>query len=117
MKMALYSFTVESMIRGYHEYNCIWENPSVEDYLLCEREIGNPHDTHAVAIKGSVAGDTTGAVTTVGHIPRKISAICSIFIRRGGSITCVVNGSRHYSADLPQGGLEIPCILKFMAKT
>ena len=27
-----------------------------------------------------------------------------------------MNGSRCYSADLPQGGLEIPCILKFMAK-
>ena len=116
MKMALYSFTVESMIHGYHEYNRIWENPSAEDYHLCEQEIGNPHDTHAVAIKGSIGGDITGAVTTVGHIPRKISAICSIFIRHGGSITCVVNGSHRYSADLPQGGLEIPCILKFMAK-
>ena len=36
MKMVLYSFTVESMIHGYHEYNRIWENPSAEDYLLCE---------------------------------------------------------------------------------
>ena len=25
----------------------------------------------------------------------------------------MVNGSRRYSADLPQGGLEIPCILTF----
>ena len=51
MKMVLYSFTVESMIRGYHEHKRIWENPSAEDYLLCEQEIGNLHDTHAVAIK------------------------------------------------------------------
>ena len=107
MEMALYSFAVESMIRGY-EYKCIWENPNAEDYLLCEREIRNLHDTHVVAIKGNVGGDTTGALMTVGHILRKISVICSIFIRRGGSITCVVNGSRHHSADLPQGGLEIP---------
>ena len=27
---------------------------------------------------------------------------------------CLVNGSRKYSSDLPQGGLEIPCILKFV---
>ena len=115
-KMALYSFAVESMIHSFHEYKYIWENPNVEDYLSCKRKIGNPHDTHAVAIKGSVGGDTTGAVTTVGHIPRKISVIRSIFIRRGGSVTCVVNGSHHHSADLPQGRLEIPCILQFMAK-
>ena len=101
MKMALYLFTVESMIHGYHEYKRIWENPSAADYLLCKQEIGNPHDTHAVAIKGSAGGDTTGVVMTAGHIPRKISAICSIFIRHGGSITCVVNGSGHCSADLP----------------
>ena len=55
-------------------------------------------------------------IKTVGHIPRKISAICIclIFIR-GGSIVCLVDGSRRYLYDLPQGGLKIPCILKFVA--
>ena len=43
-----------------------------------------------------------------------ISVVLS-FIRRGGSITCTVNGSRRYSADLPQGGLELPCKLMFIA--
>ena len=108
--------SVESMICGYHEYMCIWENPSIEDHMFCEREIGNPYDTHAVAIKGSITEDATGTVTTVGDVPRKICAMCSIFIRRGGTIICVVNGVCCYSADLPQGGLEIPCILKFMTK-
>ena len=111
--MACFTFSVESMIHGYHEYKCIWESPSPADHLFCQREIGNPHDTHAVAVMGSVAG---AAVATVGHVPRKISAICSIFIRRGGTIICVVNGARRYSVDLPQGGLEIPCVLKFTAK-
>ena len=104
-------FSVESMIRGYHEYQSIWENPSIGESLICEREIGNCYDTHAVAIKKTIEGD----IKTAGHVPRKISAICSIFIRRGGSIVCLVNGSRRYSSDLPQGGLEIPCILKFVA--
>ena len=27
-----------------------------------------------------------------------------------------INGMRRYSADLPQGGLEIPCVLTFLAK-
>lgn len=49
----------------------------------------------------------------VGHIPRTISSICSIFIRRGGSIVCKVKGSREYSSDLEQGGLQLPCELTF----
>ena len=39
------------------------------------------------------------------------------FLRRGGSITSQVNGHRRYSSDLPQGGLEIPCVLTFSAKS
>ena len=105
-------FSVESKIRGYHEYKGIWENPNIGESLICEREVGNAYDTHAVAIKKTIEGD----IKIVGHIPREISDICSIFIRRGGSIVCVVNGSRRYSSDLPQGGLEIPCILKFVAR-
>ena len=38
------------------------------------------------------------------------------FLRRGGTIDCVVTGTQRYSADLPQGGLEIPCKLLFTAK-
>ena len=64
-----------------------------------------------MAIKKTIEGD----IKIVGHVPRKFSAICSIFIRRGGSIVCIVSGSRRYSSNLPQGGLEIPCILKFTA--
>ena len=50
---------------------------------------------------------------TVGHLPRKISCVCSLFIRGGGAITCQVSGRRRHSADLPQGGLEIPWLLTF----
>ena len=106
------SFSVESMIRGYHEYKSIWENPSSDNELICEREIGNAHDTHAVSIKKDISGETT----TVGHIPRMISSICFIFIRRGSTIHCTINEPRCYSSDLLQGGLEVPCILTFAAK-
>ena len=51
--------------------------------------------------------------TVVGHIPKKISSVCSLYLRRGGSIICRVTGSRRYSEDLIQGGLEIPCVLIF----
>ena len=104
------TFSIDSIIHSYYEYKVIWENPNPGDRPMCGREIGNPHDTHAVAIKGSITGvDSAGVVSTttrtVGHIPRMISAVCSIFIRRGGTIFCVVNGACRYSADLSQGGL------------
>ena len=92
-------FVISSVVRGYHEYKTIWSAPVDGRELPCEREPGNARDTLAVAIRSS--GDLT-----VGHVPRLISAICSIFIRRGGSLVCVVTGSRQYSADLP---LEVPC--------
>lgn len=44
--------------------------------------------------------------TIVGHVPCKFSAICSVFIKRGGQVTCKVT-------DLPQGGLGIPCHYTF----
>ena len=49
----------------------------------------------------------------VGHLPKKISRVCSLFLRRGGTIYCIVTNTRRYSADFPQGGLEIPCTLHF----
>ena len=53
--------------------------------LPCEREIGNVRDPFAVAIKKATP---TGNVT-VGHTPRVVSPVCSVFIRRGGIIVCV----------------------------
>lgn len=44
----------------------------------------------------------------------KISALCSLFLRHGGTITCMVTGKRRHSQDLPQGGLDIPCTLTFV---
>ena len=46
-------------------------------------------------------------------MPKLISAAASLFLRYSGSIKCKVTGSRQYSRDLPQGGLEIPCQLTF----
>ena len=45
----------------------------------------------------------------MGHVPRKISAICSLFLWHGGRIQCEVTGTRQHSCDIPQGELEIPC--------
>ena len=89
--MTLYTFSIESMIGGYHEYKFVRDNRFVGDWL-CEQEVGNPHDTHAVAVKKV----TDGNLTVVGHVPQRISSICSIFSRRDGTINCSVDGSCQY---------------------
>ena len=69
------------------------------------KEASNSEDPFAVAV---IKGETI-----VGHVSRMISAVCAMFIRRGGLILCPVTGSRCYSEDLSQGGLEIPCAFNF----
>ena len=97
-------YEVSSVVRGFHVYQRSW-SPSLEEQLACLREDGNDKDRYAVAVLRH------GRV--VGHIPRRISAACSLFIERNGRIHCRITGTRQYSADLPQGGLEIPCVLTF----
>ncbi len=77
--------------------------------MFCNRERFNSADPFAVSV--------VKASTVVGHVPRRISPVCSLFLRRNGTIRCRVNGSRHHSLDLPQGGLEVPCILTFEGAT
>ena len=91
-------------IRGYHVYRDIWA-AAVGEVLACEQEPRNRVDRHAVAVKKGV--------TVIGHLPRKMSRVCSLFLRRGRDIHCTVTGRRQHSSDLPQGGLEIPCIIEF----
>ena len=38
--------------------------------------------------------------TTMGHLPRRLSRVCSFFLRHGGTISCAVNEGRRYSIDL-----------------
>ena len=98
------SFEVESCIRGYHVFKSIW-NATTGEELNCLRETTNTEDPYAVAVKRGSA--------VIGHVPRKISAACALFLRRKGTIRCTTTGSRRFSADLPQGGLEVPCTLIF----
>ena len=98
-------FEKASCIRGFHVYQDNWI-PILGERLVCKNEPGNPRDRYAVTV--CKAGDKI-----VGHLPRNISTMCSIFIRRGGIIYCTVSGRRQYPRDLPQGGMEIPCTLHF----
>ena len=96
---------VDSCIRGFHVYQDIW-TPVTGECLSCETEESNAFDPYAVAIRKSA--------NVIGHVPRRISAACSLFIQRGGTLTCIiVDTRRQYSTDLPQGGLQIPCKFEF----
>ena len=84
----------------------------IHEELSCHREPSNMEDPFAVAV---INNDMI-----VGHVPRKISAMCSMFLRKGGVILCTVTGTRRYSSDLAQGGMEVPCkisILLSLGKT
>ena len=80
---------VNSCVRGFHVYSDIW-TPFVGETLVCEQESGNPNDPYAVAIKkGS---------EVVGHVPRKSSAACSLFLLLGGQFAVkspTINDATH----------------------
>ena len=107
MKMAA-EFRKKLCVRGYHVYDEIWE-AAVGEMLVCVREPRNAHDRYAVAVEKDG--------TVIGHLPKKVSRVCALFLKRGGSIHCTVTGKRRYSADLPQGGVEIPCSAVFVGKS
>ena len=88
-----------SCVCGYHYYQDIWE-PVIGEELECTQEPGNLHDRYAVAVlKEGI---------DVGHVPRKISVLCCIFLRKGGTIVSAITGTRRYSHDLAQGGWKFP---------
>ena len=77
-------FCYDSVVRGYHVYEDVWE-ASHGELLNCERETGNTFDPFAACVKKHD--------DIVGHVPRKISAIYSLFLQRGGRIQCEVTGT------------------------
>ena len=89
--------TFSTCIRGYHVYQEEW-TPVLDEMLSCCREFANVHDPFAVKVMK--------AGSTVGQLPTKISSTCSLFIMKGGVISCkVTDPTRKYSGNLVQGGL------------
>ena len=99
---------MDSCVRGYQIYKENWPAP-IGQFLECIPEDGNIHDPYCVAV---ILPDSN---ETFDHVPHRISAACRSFLRRNGSIICQVTGHRRHSADLIQGGLEIPCQMTFRA--
>ena len=84
------SLSVQAMVRGYHVHKDIWNTIDGET-LGGRRETTNVHDPSAVAVVKDG--------TTVGHVPKKLSCLCSLFIRRHGTDVCMVNRGQRHSND------------------
>lgn len=92
------------MICGYHCYKEIW-TLVLDEVLQTQRKPRNVHDIYAVEVMRK------------GWPPSEEDIICVFSISKvWGVITCKINGNRHYSAGIEQGGLEIPCKLTFEGK-
>ena len=89
---------MESCVRGHHIYKDVW-SPSLGKVLQCTCKLENTKDRYAVAV--------VRRSTVVGHIPRKN------VLSKERNRCCEVTGTRCYSEDLPQGGLEISYKLTF----
>ena len=74
--MTIDQFEVSSVIRGHHVYKHNWSPFNGED-LTCLWKEGNDKDRYAVAVTKSGSG-------VVGHVPRRISAACALFLQKGG---------------------------------
>ena len=79
--------------------------PLINEVFVCVQENDNPHYPYAVAVKkGNLV---------VGHMSRKIMAVCSLFFQTRTFTTTVRDGHQYFS-NLLQGGLKVvPCVLRF----
>lgn len=98
---------IDACVRGYHYYKEIWIATEGK-VLACSIDVGNTSDRYAVAVKKDS--------DIVGHVPRILSSAYNLFLRKGGTISCIITGCRRYSWHLPQGGLEVPCKLIFQSE-
>ena len=74
---------VESCIQGHHVYSTIW-TPVLGELLSSKRELDNAEDQYVVTVCR-----VNGIV--IGHIPKKISFLCAVFIKRDGTIQCIAS--------------------------
>ena len=106
-----FNLEIDCCVRGYHVFKSFWEAP-IGSVLVAKHE-DDPqsliHDKFSVAL-------VNNHQLTVGHLPKFKSKLAHFFIKHDGHISCKVTDYRRYSADLEQGGLEIPATITFWNK-
>ena len=77
--MTAYTFCIDSLVRGYCEYQSIWDIPLADGDLPCEQKMGNSHDLQPMVLKKVINGIPAGKL--LGTCLRSIfHRICLIFI-------------------------------------
>ena len=89
---ALRIILLEFQVHATYKMADAWVGSGIGEILSCSREGGNREDHFAVAVQKSSA--------MVGQVPRRISCVCSLFLRQGGTIVCTVTASKRQSVDL-----------------
>ena len=79
------------------------------DFFREDDPISLIHDRYAIAVKM-----TGGDGRKIGRVPKFLSRFLHYFLRHGGTVTGGVTGTRQYSFDLEQGGLQIPVRYSFI---
>ena len=112
-----FEHAVDSAVRGFHVYQNVW-TPVLNEQLKVIQHHGNSEDQFAVAVcKEAPPGPgVTSATTIIGHLPREISRLCWYFMQHDGEILCTITDNNLRRSPLQQGGLEIPCRLRFLGK-
>ena len=87
------TFEKDCGVCGYHVYQRVWDAANGET-LTCGRELTNKSDRYAVA----VMKDSRDCYWS---LAAESFTCLSLFLKRGGTITCEVTGTRRYSVDLP----------------
>ena len=88
----LSSHTINTFLRGYHEYMSVWMPQIGDDSLFCRRELSNKYDEYDAAI---VAIDHFKQEEVVGHVPLFLRKTLNKFLRLPGSyVNCKVTGTR-----------------------
>ena len=101
-------FAVNCCVCGYHIFKSFCEAP-ISSVLSVKHE-DDPqslvHSKYAIALINS-------ELVAVGHLPKFVSKLAHFFVKHAGKIRCEITGSKRYSSDLEQGGLEIPAKIIF----
>ena len=97
----------ETCVRGFHVYRAIWD-AAVGEELECKR-VRQPGGSLCCG-SGQRRYDSWSCTS------EDFTVVLPVF-KHGGGITCQVIGAKRYSTDLPQRGLEVPCLLFFTGET
>lgn len=109
------SFSKSIASRGYHVYRfSTWKNIKKDQkctFAFETREEALNIDKYSIAIQ--IFPKDRVAPVTVGHVPLELSRYVYFFMKLGGKVSGYVLSTTYRPSPIPEGGLEIPLMVKF----